>query len=721
VIGETAAPSDVLGTVRRYWGFNTLRPLQDEAIRAGLARRDSLVVMPTGGGKSLCYQVPPAVAERNDVVVSPLIALMKDQVDSLRACGYPAAASHSGIDSNERRAVEEGFASGEFRLLFVSPERLLTPGFIRLMERAQVGAFAIDEAHCISHWGHDFRKEYRELAALKDRFPEASVHAYTATATEQVRADIVQQLRLDNPAILVGRFDRPNLIYRIIPRVDADAQVLDVIRRHHKEAVIVYRISRKETESTAAFLKASGVIAEPYHAGLSPDIRRRIQDRFAREEIDVVVATVAFGMGIDRSNIRAVVHAGLPKSIEQYQQETGRAGRDGLDAECVLLYSAADPMKWESLLTKSAGEMDTPKEILDASLALLDQMRRFCAAPRCRHRALTLHFGQSYPSSDCGACDFCLGEITGLADATVIAQKILSCVARVDQRFGVGHVADVLHGAKTERITRFGHDRLSTHGLMKDILVRTPGDMPILKLNETSLEVMRGQLPVHLAEPQAARVKRTTTQVESWEGVDERLFEMLRQRRKQIALEQGVPPYVVFSDVSLRDMARIRPSSKETFLHVYGVGRRKLNEFAAPFLEVIDRHCAATGLDRDVDLPAPGPAGGAESLEDTLRPPIKMSAGKAKAFEMFANRRTIEEVMEALQRAASTAAGYLADFIELTKPQSIEAWVDADTYARVADAAEQHGTRRLKPIFDALDGQVPYETIRLVARHVEQR
>ena len=334
--------TDILATVHRYWGFSEFRPLQEQAIRAGLERRDSLVVMPTGGGKSLCYQVPAELARRTDIVVSPLISLMKDQVDGLRESGYPAAALYSGMPLDTLRETEAQVGAGRYRLVFVAPERLLTPRFLQLIERLQVRAFAIDEAHCISHWGHDFRPEYRQLADLKIRFPQASVHAYTATATARVRADIAEQLRLHNPAVLVGTFDRPNLTYRVVPRIDAQMQALQVLRRHPGAAAIVYCISRKDTEAMAEWLQANRLRAAFYHAGMEAEERRRTQDAFASEEIDVVAATVAFGMGIDRSDVRCVIHAAMPKSIEHYQQETGRAGRDGLEAECALLYSAAD-------------------------------------------------------------------------------------------------------------------------------------------------------------------------------------------------------------------------------------------------------------------------------------------------------------------------------------------------------------------------------------------
>jgi ATP-dependent DNA helicase RecQ len=609
---------DILKVVRRYWGFSALRPIQEQAIRAGLEQRDSLVVMPTGGGKSLCYQVPAELAQRLDVVVSPLISLMKDQVDGLRACGYPAAAVYSGMPAGAVRQIEEEIVAGKFRLVFVAPERLLTPRFLQLLERVGVRAFAIDEAHCISHWGHDFRPEYRQLAELKTRFPQASVHAYTATATERVRADIVEQLGLINPTILIGIFDRPNLVYRIVPRLDAEKQTLEVIRRHAGQAAIVYCISRKDAEGMAAALGEHGVRAAHYHAGMEPDERRRTQDAFAAEQLDVVAATVAFGMGIDRSDVRCVTHAAMPKSVEHYQQETGRAGRDGLEAECVLLYSAADVIRWESLIEKSAGEAGAPAEVLAASKQLLAHMRQYCGGIQCRHRKLSEYFGQAYRRTNCGACDVCLDEVEGVTDGTVAAQKILSCVARAGERFGAEHITDILLGADTERVRRWHHGQLSTYGLMKGtsrksvnnliyqlidagLLERTADERPVLRLNAASWAVMRGKQTVRLLQPKV-EVAKTRFDEESWEGVDRGLFDRLRALRRQVADERHVPPYVVFSDATLRDMARARPGSPAAFLNVRGIGERKLADLGPRFLEHVAAYCHEHQLGLDAAI-----------------------------------------------------------------------------------------------------------------------
>lgn len=598
------ATEDIVAVVKKYWGYDRLRPLQEQAIRLGLDGHDSLVVLPTGGGKSLCYQVPPLLTGRTDVVVSPLISLMKDQVDGLRECGYPAAAIHGGLSPEERDAEERRVLSGEARLVFVAPERLLTPSFLDVLRRSRVRAFAIDEAHCISHWGHDFRPEYRQLRALKERFPETSVHAYTATATERVRRDIAEQLGLAATNVLVGTFDRENLVYRVVPRVDGAAQTVEILTRHAGEAAIVYCISRKDTESLAAAIRAKGIEARAYHAGLESDERRRVQDLFSEERMNVVVATVAFGMGIDRSDVRCVIHAAMPKSIEHYQQETGRAGRDGLEAECVLLHSGADAMKWQSLAERSAASAERPEEIAAAASAHLSEMRRYCAPGRCRHKTLSEYFGQAYEKPSCGACDVCLGETANTTDGTTTAKMILSCVARVGERFGASHVVDVLKGSESERVLSLRHHELSTYGLLKamdkktvlnfvhqlldqDVLDRTRDEYPVLRLNAASWQVLRGEKTVRFLEPPKGKPKKTAVAEEGWKGVDRDLFEDLRKLRREIADARRVPPYVVFSDATLREMAARRPATPEEMLEVKGVGAKKLEDLGPAFLDRI--------------------------------------------------------------------------------------------------------------------------------------
>ena len=601
--------------VKEVWGFDALRPMQREAIEAGGAGRDALVVLPTGGGKSLCFQVPPLVRGELAVVVSPLIALMKDQVDALVANGYPAAALHSMLDERESRDVSERLRSGALRLLYAAPERLMTPATLRAVEEAGAGAFIIDEAHCISQWGHDFRIEYRRLSELRERFPRASVRAFTATATERVRTDIVEQLRLRDPDVLVGDFDRPNLVYRVLPRTNPRAQIAEALGRHRGEASIVYCLSRKETERTAAALRDAGFSAAHYHAGMDPDDRRRAQDDFMSERTDVVVATVAFGMGVDRSDVRCVVHATMPKSVEHYQQEAGRAGRDGLEAECVLLHSGADVARWRELMDRSAREAGM-EGATEEQLRLLWEMRDYCAGVHCRHGALVRYFGQEFTKDrqpgGCGACDVCLGELDIVDDATTVARKIIACVARLEQRYGAGHLVDVIRGGDTQRIRELGHQSLTTYGLLGDkagptlrsyvdqlvdqgLLARTPDEYKVIRLTETGVALMKGEGEARLIEPKTPAAKRATPARDgaSWEGVDERLFEALRALRREIAGELEVPAYIVFSDATLRAMARDRPTTVRELGRVKGVGAKKLESFGERFAALIAEHAGA--------------------------------------------------------------------------------------------------------------------------------
>ncbi|HVZ23688.1 MAG TPA: DNA helicase RecQ [Vicinamibacterales bacterium] len=591
----------------QYWGYTSFRPLQREAMQAVVDGRDSVVVLPTGGGKSLCFQAPALVRPGVAVVVSPLISLMKDQVDALVGNGVPAALYNSSLSSEEKSRAIAGLADGRFRLLYVSPERLVGEGsqsFLALLARCGVSFIAVDEAHCISQWGHDFRPEYRQLARLRDLLPGVSVHAFTATATARVRRDIAAQLALRAPIELVGGFDRPNLLYRVLPRAVLKRQIEEVLGRHAGDAGIIYCTSRREVDALAAWLTERGVTALPYHAGLPDAERVANQDAFISERVNVIVATVAFGMGIDRSDVRFVVHAGAPRSLEHYQQESGRAGRDGLEAECVLIYSAGDFIRWRAMLEGNG-------ELTDAARGLLRDMERYATAVGCRHRALSRYFGDAYPDAACGACDYCLGELESVPDAVTIARKVLSCVARVGQRFGAGHVTGVLRGQATETIAARGHDALSTFGLLSGasapevrgyidqlvglgLLQQTDDGYPVLMLTTKGMALLRDERScpdLALArqrppERNAAR-PRSRAEAESWEGVDRDLFERLRAVRLQVARERGVPPYVVFHDATLREMARLRPSSRAALLAVRGVGARKAEDLGERFLAAI--------------------------------------------------------------------------------------------------------------------------------------
>ncbi len=617
---STPASDALASVIARTWGIHQLRPLQLEAMNANLADRDVVLVLPTGGGKSLCYQAPALVRDGLTIVVSPLISLMKDQVDGLVQNGVAAGMLTSVQSSSELRHVYEELEARRLKLLFVAPERLMMPGFLDKLVANGLAAVAVDEAHCISHWGHNFRPEYRQLGELKAKNPSLPVHAFTATATATVRDDIALQLGLIDPAVLVGPCDRPNLTYRVQSRHDVTRQVLDVAKRHEGQAGIVYCISRKEVERLAKDLADAGVKSLPYHAGLSPDLRRSTQERFLNEDVDVVCATVAFGMGIDRTDVRFVVHAALPKGVEQYGQETGRAGRDGLPSECVLFYSGTDYYSWKGLLERGHAEADNNfgetagEDALEASIARLGRMVSFATRPICRHRQLVEYFGQEYDAAadGCGACDVCLGEIRVEPESQVIAQKILSCVVRCEQRYGAHHVASVLRGAATAGIRQARHESLSTYGILKDATVsqvrgwidqlvgldhlRVQGDRyPTLYLSPTGVEVMRGELDIELLAVAAGkkRKKRTGPVFEEGETPDEALFESLRELRREIARERAVPPYVIFNDRTLASLASRKPNTEAELLDIRGIGEKKAADLGEVFLAHIAEHVRA--------------------------------------------------------------------------------------------------------------------------------
>ena len=592
----------------RYWGYDSFRPLQLESMRAILDARDSVVVLPTGGGKSLCFQAPALVRPGLALVVSPLISLMKDQVDTLVGNGVPAAYLNSSLSADQKASVTAGIREGRYRLLYASPERVAGEGsdaFSSLLSRANLSFIAVDEAHCISQWGHDFRPEYRQLARIRDAFPGISMHAFTATATTRVRRDISAQLGLHGPVELVGSFDRPNLVYRVLARANLKGQVTDVLARHRGQAGIIYCTSRREVDALAAWLSDTGVRARPYHAGMEDAARSANQDAFLDEHADVIVATVAFGMGIDRSDVRFVIHAGAPQSLEHYQQESGRAGRDGLEAECVLVASSADFRKWRVMLERGG-------ELTDARRSLLRDMERYASSVGCRHRHLVSYFGERYPKDDCGACDYCLDELETVAEPVPLARKVLSCVARVGQRFGAAHVTNVLRGSETEQVTARGHASLTTFGLLKDcsvpevrgyieqllahgLLRQTDDAYPVLTLTQPGVLLLKDAAAVpdltlarqRKPDKSGQSQRRARIETESWQDVDRDLFERLRALRLDIARRRGVPPYVIFHDTTLREMARVKPASVDELRQVYGVGARKAEDLGEMFIALI--------------------------------------------------------------------------------------------------------------------------------------
>ena len=629
--------------LKRTFGFDSFRPHQQEIISAVLDGRDLFAALPTGGGKSLCYQLPAMLLPKLTVVVSPLIALMEDQVEAARQSGVPAAYLNSSLDSDAVRALYRDLAAGTVRLLYVSPERLAFSGFRTALADWGVSLFAIDEAHCISEWGHEFRPEYRNLPVIRREFPDTPVAAFTATATPRVQDDVVALLELSDPLLVRGNFDRPEIFYRVRKKESINRQIKAFISTHREEPGIVYRATRKAVEETAGYLSAFGIPALPYHAGLGDEVRRRNQRAFVQDDVQVVVATIAFGMGIDKSNVRWVVHGDLPRSVEAYYQETGRAGRDGEDADTCLFYGAGDIQKIRYHIDRM--EVDTEREQAERNLK---EVLRFVDAGVCRRTQLLRHFGQDH-AGDCGRCDVCTGE-TRTADHTVDAQKLMSAIYRTGQRFGSHHVVDVVIGTDSERVRELGHQELPTFGVGSDrtkrwwlglaadleaagMVERRDGRKSGLRLTDRGWEVLRGKAqfrtverPEEAAElefgegaagfaggsargdtgpspggrgrPRAGQRSAAagTEQAPSaaWREDQERLFHCLRALRRQLAKDAGVPPYMVFSDKSLKAMVRNRPDSLPALLRVHGVGERKASQYGAAFLDRI-RTFLATG------------------------------------------------------------------------------------------------------------------------------
>ncbi len=594
--------------LKEVFGYDTFRPHQRDIARAFLEGRDALAVLPTGAGKSLCYQLPAIVRDGLTVVISPLIALMKDQVDQLTASGVAATFLNSSLESAEARRRFAGLHRGAYRLLYLAPERLMLPDFLPRLGVWGMSALAVDEAHCISEWGHDFRPEYRRLREVREAFPEIPLLALTATATPRVREDILQQLELREPAVFVASFNRPNLTYRVVPKAKAVDQVVKFVRSRPDDAGIVYCQSRRAAEAMAAALSKDGVQAVPYHAGLESAQRGRNQEAFLRDEARVVCATIAFGMGINKPNVRFVIHADLPKNVESYYQETGRAGRDGLPSDCLLLYSRGDVVKYLRFF-----EDITDAGARNEARAQLEKMTHFAEDERCRRVALLGYFGEEWGADNCGACDQCLSPREKW-DATTDVQKLLSCIVRLRQKSGFStglmHAVEVLTGAKSEKVLRWGHDTVSTYGLGRGqpraywvdlgrqllrlgMLGATEDKFATVSVTARGMEVLRGRTPVVLTRPMPAPSrggaspgrKRPSRAGEI--ECDEGLFDVLRKLRAEVARGRNVPPYVVFSDVALRHMARDFPRDEVSLLQIPGVGERKLADFGQVFLAAI--------------------------------------------------------------------------------------------------------------------------------------
>ena len=591
---SSAAP---LAILKARFGYDSFRALQEEIIGNVLGRRDSLALMPTGGGKSLCYQLPALIFDGITLVISPLIALMKDQVDALNANGIAARFINSSLPASEIEHVQAQVRRGQVKILYVAPERLALPAFRRFLHSLNLSLIAVDEAHCISEWGHEFRPDYRNLRQLRQDFPAVPVIALTATATERVREDIIGQLDLQQGRVFLSSFNRANLSYSVQPKASSWGQLMSLLQQRRSQSIIIYCFSRQETEDLARDLNARGLSARPYHAGLDPEVRRRTQEDFIRDRVPIIVATIAFGMGIDKPDIRLVVHYSLPRSLEGYYQETGRAGRDGLPSECVLFYSYADKARQDYFIN----QMEDAVEQRNARQKLA-MMVEFAQAPSCRRRLILEYFGERWPEENCGACDVCL-ESQEEFDATEIAQKILSAVVRTGERFGANHIIQVMSGSREKRILELGHDRLSMYGIAKDVgrpelreiigqlqarglLVRSGGDYPTLAVTAGGRQLLQGRQSVTLPLPRTAYAGYAQGNGPNLGGspaapmeYDEVLFKELHALRRRLADVRDVPAFVIFGDVSLSHMAAAFPRSMEEFSRIHGVGDIKLEQY----------------------------------------------------------------------------------------------------------------------------------------------
>jgi len=711
--------------LKQYFGYDAFRPLQREIMESTLAGRDTVAILPTGAGKSLCFQLPALAREGVTLVVSPLIALMKDQVDALSASGVRATLLNSsvqGVESQRRRA---GLVQGDYKLLYAAPERIMTDGFLKELKEWNVTAIAVDEAHCISEWGHDFRPEYRQLAQLRQHLPGVAFLALTATATEQVRSDIVRQLRLENPEVYLASFNRPNLSYTILPKDKSTRQVCEFVRERPNDSGIVYVQSRKSAESIAAALSAEGIAAVPYHAGLQPEERSANQEAFLRDEARVVCATIAFGMGINKPDVRFVIHADLPKNIEGYYQETGRAGRDGLPADCVLLFSRGDLVK----NLKFLDEM-TDAKAAEVAARQMRQMADYAEGTECRRAALMAYFGERWPGENCGSCDICLLPREEW-DATTQAQKLLSCLFRIKQKSGfatgLNHAIEVLTGANTEKVRKWYHDQLSTYGIGKEVsrtewaalgrqLMRlgyveaSEDSFQTVTVTRAGMAALMNRTPILLTRSPAVAAGRSSPAKVSRAGnlpCDESLFGQLRILRKRLADEKGVPPYVVFGDISLREMARSYPQDERGFLMIPGVGRQKHADYGRLFLEVIREYLSVNERQRfgAEEPPPPAPKISGERGQN---------ASVRESLEAFKAGRSMEEVSVLLGLSSGTVSQHLAVAIGNGELNANPHDFYTEEEERQMDmAAAEHGLERLGPLHGALGGAVSYDKLHL--------
>ena len=728
--------------LKTNFGHDTFRAGQRQIIEAIVAGQDAFVLMPTGGGKSLTYQLPALLLPGLTIVISPLIALMHDQVDRLHANGIAATFINSSLSLAEQREREQSVLNGQVQLLYVAPERLVTGNFLAMLAQVEqnvgISLVAVDEAHCVSEWGHDFRPEYRQIGILRARFPRVPMMALTATATARVREDILSQLGLRDPLVHIASFNRPNLSYEVRNKRGAFGELVLLLRELAGESVIVYCQSRKSVEDLSLALNQSGIESLPYHAGLSAEQRTEHQNRFIRDDVPVLVATIAFGMGIGKPDIRAVIHYDLPRNLEGYYQESGRAGRDGLAARCVIFFSRGDLMKVEYIIAQKPDEQEQR-----IARQQLQQVVAYCESSVCRRKALLAYFGETL-EEQCGNCDTC-ARPTVLEDRTKDAIKLLFCIAKTQQRFGMKHVIDVLRGAQTQKVRASGHDQLPIYGYGRErsadewlhigrslihqgLLDETNDGYTIPRLNALSWEIIRKQRTVEVAapvkpvQPRFEKAGRRSSAMMSGDepavpdapGTEE-LFQHLRSLRKQIADEQGVPPYVVFPDSSLWEMAQQRPQTKSQFENISGVGARKLEAFYYTFTSEIRAYCEEHGLEMELGTAKPPKTKAAEKppKESTPSSPAN-SVTRQLTLAMFQQGLSMTEIAQRRNMTRGTILTHLTELLESGVPLEMERLIQPERYDVIAGALREVGGELLRPVKDLLGDEYSYDEIRLV-------
>ncbi|MDR1478823.1 MAG: DNA helicase RecQ [Planctomycetaceae bacterium] len=721
----------VYSTLSTVFGFYSFRPHQEEIVRAVFQGRDVFAVMPTGGGKSLCYQLPARLMDGVCVVVSPLISLMKDQVDAARINGLSAGTLNSSISVEERNAVGDALRRNRLDLLYISPERFNSEYFIERLKTLRVAFFAIDEAHCISEWGHDFRPDYLALSKIVREFPSIPVTAFTATATQQVADDIIGRLGLRKPHLTRASFNRPNLFYRVLRKQEFDTQLRLFLANHNGESGIVYRSSRKKVESTAEMLQAYGIAAKPYHAGMSDADRHAAQEAFSRDECLIIVATIAFGMGIDKSNVRFVVHADLPKNIEGYYQETGRAGRDGEPAECLLFFGRNDIAQQLRFVDEIEDE-----HVRDIAKEQLRQMIHLAEQSGCRRVALMRYFGEEFSVQNCNGCDICV-DSRKLEDATIPAQKILSAVYRTKESFGAIHLIDILTAANTEKIRQFRHNQLPTYGAGKDqpkifwravvdalivqkiILIEDPL-RPILKLTDEAWQILRGQKTFAMRKPAQnysdktksnQQISGTKIPFSEVQPFSELLFGKLRELRTEFARAENVPPYIVFSDRTLHEIARNFPRNAAEFQMIHGIGQHKFAAYGQQFLEAVNKFC---GQNPDEATKWRQPQQTLQHLPANQKNSTAQSSTFLETYRLFCQGKTIDEIVTVRQLTRGTIISHLEKLSESGMELSADLFFVPERLEQIKIWFQASGeTLFLKPAIEASNGNLDYDEAKL--------